>query len=736
MECDRSPKLQPEQTALLDALGFRRLPPYKKARCSLAIRILGCTSVEEIQGLTPDCIRHHVHKHPRTQHARTAIHALMALAGRAGIMKEIKPVCKRVKRLPRPTPKQQQWSGSMSTDPHVCGAMLYAMRVLEVESVDDVYKLTNQDVLSRLASHGNCPDHTLAVNKFLHAIGQQDKCTSPFYRQKTEEKTAKNIYQLLDVSSLKSYDRMLIRTAIRCLGCTTVQEIQEMPLSVVCERVLTFPIKRRSRRSQARHSVNALMRLIDRPVYITKRLLSNHISQAPSDATAPEKQWVQDHKDIAEAYWTMRDKLRVDMIQTRCLGPATVRKQLCIMGRLLRRLLPQSNTLQVTTSQVLDAIAGIVIEATESKSSLVNRRRQSRDSERANPIQYAANEFCNTATEFMRVMGIESVNRRTMRAGVWSRVSQHPVVRQFGDNALEEFQDCLTLDEMRATEAIADNIRDRLIVSLLMKLGMRSGGVRNLRLAGVVVNFNQLRPQLPTWVIRDQIAGADKGGKTLIHNISIHEELKERFNEYINDVWRPKYEHWIVSPDGSPKLRNGYVFPGKSAGTPLQPNSFSEIVKRLLRKAGVKDQRRTHAHAFRKGYITEMLRCGNSMEQVAEIVGHSSSLTTRKYYDKRSPLERLGKIKKPDWSGAMQAARAKASRGAVTDADTNKSTTTDGLTEQAMEVITEKQMEIEDLQDQLLVALKQLTPQQRDHWEVTCRARGTLGSGDPGDDAA
>ena len=68
-----------------------------------------------------------------------------------------------------------------------------------------------------------------------------------------------------------------------------------------------------------------------------------------------------------------------------------------------------------------------------------------------------------------------------------------------------------------------------------------------------------------------------------------------------------------TSADGCP--RNGYLFPSRRPQTAWSRRDASARVTSILLEAGV-DRARAHCHAFRKGYVTALLRAGNPITSV------------------------------------------------------------------------------------------------------------------------
>lgn len=121
---------------------------------------------------------------------------------------------------------------------------------------------------------------------------------------------------------------------------------------------------------------------------------------------------------------------------------------------------------------------------------------------------------------------------------------------------------------------------------------------------------------------------------------------------YINQLWRPNYERWVTLLDGSRRLANGYLFPSVNCQGFVDSRDFarSDLVERVvqpaLKKAGICGPN-AHCHAFRKGVITALLSMGNSLDDVAVFVHHTSPQVTKQSYDLRTYGEIVGRLQVP-----------------------------------------------------------------------------------------
>jgi site-specific recombinase XerD len=143
--------------------------------------------------------------------------------------------------------------------------------------------------------------------------------------------------------------------------------------------------------------------------------------------------------------------------------------------------------------------------------------------------------------------------------------------------------------------------RDFAIIQMLHTYGVRSGQVRALRLADIHWRENRIR--FP----------AHKGGKELI------EPLTDDVGESLLDYLR----------HGRPHVPYPEVF--LAAQPPFQPlktpSAISGMVHKRLNRAGVSNPHQG-SHIFRHAFAMRMLRHGQSLKAIADLLGHRNINTT------------------------------------------------------------------------------------------------------------
>jgi len=152
----------------------------------------------------------------------------------------------------------------------------------------------------------------------------------------------------------------------------------------------------------------------------------------------------------------------------------------------------------------------------------------------------------------------------------------------------------LTKDEVRNLIKACDNIKSRLIVSLLYSSGLRVSELVNLKVNNV--NFSEKTG----WV------RGGKGGKDRMFVLS--EGLCKDLQEYLKDK---TYQ---------------YVF---SFDKPLTTRNIQKIIYGLRSKSGI--QKKITPHTLRHSFATHVLEQGTDIRIIQAMLGHSSLNTTQLY---------------------------------------------------------------------------------------------------------
>lgn len=163
--------------------------------------------------------------------------------------------------------------------------------------------------------------------------------------------------------------------------------------------------------------------------------------------------------------------------------------------------------------------------------------------------------------------------------------------------------------------------RDRAILLLLSRLGLRAGDIVALRLADVVWDDGSL-------------CVCGKGRREV--KLPLPQEVGDALFAYLQNA-RP-----VVAED---RLFLRAIPPFVAlASSP----AIAHIVKRALQRAGITDAPSHGAHMLRHSAATGMLRAGATMESIAAVLRHRSVETTNIYA--RVDVGMLGEIAQP-WPG-------------------------------------------------------------------------------------
>jgi integrase/recombinase XerD len=163
-------------------------------------------------------------------------------------------------------------------------------------------------------------------------------------------------------------------------------------------------------------------------------------------------------------------------------------------------------------------------------------------------------------------------------------------------------------------------LRDRAVLLLLVRLGLRAGDVSKLRFSDLCFETATIR-----------VSG--KGRREV--RLPLPQDVGDALLEYLRA--------------GRPRIQSEFVFLRSIA--PFQPFSMRQagegighIARAALRRAGVQPAR-CGSHVFRHTAACEMLRQGVDLEGIAEVLRHRSVETTGIYA--KVDLELLGQIAQP-----------------------------------------------------------------------------------------
>jgi integrase/recombinase XerD len=168
----------------------------------------------------------------------------------------------------------------------------------------------------------------------------------------------------------------------------------------------------------------------------------------------------------------------------------------------------------------------------------------------------------------------------------------------------------LTKEEVRRLIDSADNIKSRLIISMLYSSGLRVSELVNLKVEDLDLK------EKTGWVRRG------KGGKDRL--LTFSGNLSDEFQKFLEDRGKD----------------NVYVF---SKDKPLTTRNIQKIVKGTRERAGI--QKRVTPHTLRHSFATHLLEQGNDIRLIQAMLGHSSLNTTQMYTHISS--EQMKNVKNP-----------------------------------------------------------------------------------------
>jgi site-specific recombinase XerD len=229
-----------------------------------------------------------------------------------------------------------------------------------------------------------------------------------------------------------------------------------------------------------------------------------------------------------------------------------------------------------------------------------------------------AEKRVTSARAFLRYLGVHGL----CRAGLDQAV---PALAHW---RLSTFPQCLATDDVDRLIAACDghslrSLRDRAIILLLVRLGVRAGDLANLRMKDIEWETGTLR-----------VSG--KGRYEV--RLPLPQDAGEALLRYIESRPRVAFSDHVF-------VRNIAPFKPFISG-----DGISSVVKRALKRAGVSSPVKG-AHLLRHTAATEMLRHGLPLDQIGQVLRHHGIDTTA-YYAKVD-VALLRKIAQP-WPEVMK----------------------------------------------------------------------------------
>lgn len=209
-----------------------------------------------------------------------------------------------------------------------------------------------------------------------------------------------------------------------------------------------------------------------------------------------------------------------------------------------------------------------------------------------------AEKRVTSARAFLRYLGVHDLCRPGLDQAVPSLAHWR----------LASLPRCLSADEVDRLIAACDDdsrrrLRDRAIVLLLVRLGVRAGDLANLRFSDIEWNSGTLRV-LGKGRYEVRLPLPQDAGEALLRYLESRPQLAGSDHVFVRNIAPVKP---YISGDG-----------------------ISSVVKRALKRAGVSSPAKG-AHLLRHTAATEMLRHGLPLEQIGLILRHRGIDTTAYY---------------------------------------------------------------------------------------------------------
>ncbi|MFC5957490.1 tyrosine-type recombinase/integrase [Streptomyces pratens] len=168
--------------------------------------------------------------------------------------------------------------------------------------------------------------------------------------------------------------------------------------------------------------------------------------------------------------------------------------------------------------------------------------------------------------------------------------------------------------------------RDRLIVLLMARAGIRRGELAGLRRADLhfVLDARPLGCPVPGShlhvIRRDNINRASAKSRNS-RAVPVDALLMQAHDQYVIERARN-----AAAADSDFLLVN--LFRGH-IGAPMRLGAINELITSLSRRAGL--QRRVRPHQGRHGFADNVVAAGGKLDELAELLGHDSLLSSQPY---------------------------------------------------------------------------------------------------------
>jgi len=165
----------------------------------------------------------------------------------------------------------------------------------------------------------------------------------------------------------------------------------------------------------------------------------------------------------------------------------------------------------------------------------------------------------------------------------------------------------LSADEVKRLLAMADCLRNRLLLSLSYGTGLRAGEVLRLRVkhidsAQMIVRVEQGKGQ------KDRLVMLSPETLTLLR-----------------EWWKVRPKRW---DDGVP-VQERWLFPGRKPGEPLATHTLNNVFHTAANAAGIR--KAVNLHSLRHSFATHLFDRGVDIRTIQALLGHVKLETTARY---------------------------------------------------------------------------------------------------------
>lgn len=201
----------------------------------------------------------------------------------------------------------------------------------------------------------------------------------------------------------------------------------------------------------------------------------------------------------------------------------------------------------------------------------------------------------------------------------------------------------VTLDEYQRLLSVAPTLRWRAFYALAYTTGLRFGELFNLTWSDIDFETNQVKVQnrpatetTPPFYVKDH---ESRVVPLIDHTVALLTELHAHAPEKVPYVLLSESQHKTMVDKWEKRKRDG-----KSWRNADMVNNVGREFSRHFRRAGIRPDGTLSIHTLRKSCCHNWVLDGNPMTVTKKLMGHSSIVTTQKFYDRVDP-EQQAKVR-------------------------------------------------------------------------------------------